>query len=105
MIAVYRPHPQKESELLDLLKKHVPILQREGLVTSRSALILRSKLDATHLEIFEWRSPELAAAAHSNDRVKEIWEALAEVAEMTTLSALKESGQRFPHFDVINLPE
>lgn len=34
-MALYRPHPGKANEFLEILQNHVPTLRKEGLVTGR----------------------------------------------------------------------
>ena len=44
-IAVYRPKPGKEAELLQVVKEHVPTLRREGLATDRVAHVMKAMQD------------------------------------------------------------
>ncbi len=39
--------------------------------------------------------------AHTNHKVLEIWNQFAEVADFIDLASLKEAGEQFPHFEVI----
>ncbi|MDX1583957.1 MAG: hypothetical protein R3338_10205, partial [Thermoanaerobaculia bacterium] len=55
VIACYRPKEGKEEHLVEEVRKHVPTLRQEGLVTDRSPYIMRSK-DRTIIEVFEWES-------------------------------------------------
>ncbi|MCA0989284.1 hypothetical protein [Guptibacillus algicola] len=62
-IALYRPHPGKEDELLEIVKDHLPTLQRENLIKDRMPLHLQA-IDGTILEIFEWKSVAAKDEAH-----------------------------------------
>ena len=97
-IAIYRPHRGKERKVEELLKMHIPLLQREGLVTDKTAYILRSPIDGTFLEIFEWISTEAAQKAHSHSEISLLWSEMSEIADFGTLSDLKEAGESFPRF-------
>jgi hypothetical protein len=97
VIALYRPHAGREEELRDILRNHVPTLQREGLATSREALILQGQ-DGTILEIFEWINEDASRLAHENEAVKPLWDRISELADLITLSDLAEANTRFPHF-------
>lgn len=101
-IALYRPHPGKEDELLEIVKAHLPILQREKLITERIPLHLQAN-DGTILEIFEWKSIDAKDNAHQSSVVMEFWEKFMTVAEMASLSSLEEANQPFPNFKPINL--
>ncbi len=97
VIAAYRAHPGKEAELLDLVRRHRPVLVSEGLVTDREPVLMRAESDGTVLEIFEWKDGA-AHAAHTNSNVMEIWDGMGAVADFVSLGDLAEAGTRFPHF-------
>jgi quinol monooxygenase YgiN len=100
-MALYRPHPGKEKELLEILKNQVPTLRKEGLVTDRQEMLLQAQ-DGTYIEIFEWVSEEAKNKAHELPAVmKDIWEKMMEIAEFPSLSELKESDTPFPGFKVV----
>jgi len=101
VIAMYKPKPGKEKELLDCLKDHVPTLRQLGLATGREAVIARSRKDGTVLEVFEWVSAQAVEDAHSNSAVQEFWERLSRCAEYRNLSSLVEADEFFPHFEPI----
>lgn len=102
VIAAYRPRPGKENRLLDVVREHLPVLRREGLVTDNPPLVLRAG-DGTILEIFEWKSQAAVDAAHGNPNVQALWGRFAEVSEYTTLESLAEAKQPFPHFERVEL--
>ncbi|WP_119459172.1 antibiotic biosynthesis monooxygenase [Rhodospirillaceae bacterium SYSU D60014] len=101
VIALYRPKPGQSGELESILAHHVPSLRREGLATSRPVLLLRSTVDGSYLEIFEWIDPEAAERAHTNEHVRAIWASITEVADVLRLADLAEAEDRFPHFEAV----
>ena len=102
VIAAFRPKPGKEPELLACTRDHLPILRREGLVTERPSLVLRTK-DGTIVEIFEWRSQAAVDAAHANPRVHALWQRYEACCAYVTLADLAEARELFAHFDLVDL--
>jgi hypothetical protein len=102
VIVAYRPLPGKESRLLELTKEHVPILRGQGLATERPAYAMRSA-DGTIIEVFEWKSREAIAAAHTNPEVLKMWERYGEACEYVPLTSVKESSDLFAWFEPIEL--
>jgi quinol monooxygenase YgiN len=98
VIAVYRPKPGRSRELEEILADHVPSLRREGLATARPVLLLRSTVDDSYLEIFEWIAADAADRARTNERVAALRRRIAEVAETRCLADLAEAGEHFPRF-------
>ena len=98
VIAVYRPKPGQGPALEAILVRHVATLRAAGLVTSRPVMLLRSFVDGTYLEIFEWVSGEAARRAHDTPVVAELWGAMGAVADFPPLSDLSESRVPFAHF-------
>ncbi|SEN53122.1 putative quinol monooxygenase [Paenibacillus sp. OV219] len=101
-IATYRPHPGKEEQLKDIVRRHLPTLRAEGLITEMTPLHLQAE-DGSILEIFEWASAEAKDAAHRSPAVREVWGVLMEVAEMTALASLAEAAQPFSNFRKLEL--
>ena len=102
VIAVYRPKAGKDAALLALIARHVATLRAEGLATSRPALLMRAG-DGSYLEIFEWKGGTKSSdAAHSNPRVREIWDPMMECCDFGSLSSLPESAHPFPHFTAVD---
>jgi hypothetical protein len=97
VIAVYKPKVGKLTELEALVRRHFPTLKEYGLTTGRESFIGRST-DGTLIEVFEWASAEAAKSAHDHPAVAKVWEAMAMVCEFSTLGALPEAMDRFPHF-------
>src|SRR5262249_6223576 len=88
VIVAYRPRPGQEQRLLALTKEHVPILRRLSLATDRPACAMRAK-DGTIVEVFEWKSKEALAAAHTNPEIQQMWKRYEEVCEYVPLASLK----------------
>ncbi|MCB1155308.1 hypothetical protein KDL45_16740 [bacterium] len=100
-MAVYKPKPDKEIDLLNALRVHVPTLRKEGFATLRPPLFLKSKESGAIIEIFEWVNHDLKMQAHDNEKVKEVWAKLAEAAEMVPLETLSEAKTQFPNFEAM----
>jgi hypothetical protein len=99
-IACYRPKEGKHDELLQLTREHVPILRKQGLVTERPAYAMRAK-DGTIVEVFEWKSNESIAGAHSNPEVAKLWERYAAACDYVPLNTLAEAQDMFANFEAI----
>ncbi len=97
VIALFRPKPGKEAELLACMRDHQPVLRAEGLVTDRPAYVMQAA-DGTLLEVFEWASPASIEAAHDNPRVHALWERYAACCDYGKLADLPEAGALFPGF-------
>jgi len=97
VIACYRPHAGRESELHALVREHLPTLRAEGLVQDDAEVHLRAA-DGTLLEIFTWKSEEHARAAEANEAVQRLWGAMAACADFLRLNDLEEAGRPFAHF-------
>jgi len=102
VIAVYRPKPGKDTELLALVRDHLPALRAEGLATERAPVVLRAE-GGRLLEIFEWASKEAVDRAHTNPAVLALWERFGAVSEYARLADLKEAGELFAHFEIVDL--
>ena len=102
VIAVYKPRPEKESALLELVARHWPLLSQERLVTDRKPYVMQAA-DGTVLEVFEWASGEAIDKAHANQAVLAMWEQFAAVCEYVPVSAVPEAGQLFSEFTPLSL--
>lgn len=102
VIVAYRPREGKEARLLELVREHMPILRREGLVTDRPALVMRAE-DGTIVEVFEWRSAEAVERAHANEVVQAMWERFNEACEYESLANLEECSRPFSPFEPVDL--
>lgn len=97
VMALFRPKPGGEAELLACTRDHLPVLRAQGLATERDSLVLRAA-DGTLVEIFEWRSQAAIDAAHHNPAVAQLWARYAACCDYVTLRDLPEAGQMFPAF-------
>jgi len=102
VIALFRPRPGKDADLLACMRDHLPVLRREHLATERPSTILRAE-DGTLLEIFEWTSQAAIDAAHANPAVLALWERYAACCDYVTLSDLPEARAVFPGFALVEL--
>ena len=100
VIVAYRPRPGKEAVLLDLTRKHLPVLRAQGLATGRPSCAMRAA-DGTILEVFEWKSRAAMEDAHRNPAVVEMWKRYAEACEYVPLRSLKEAGDLFAGFEPV----
>lgn len=103
VIVCYRAKAGKEAALLELIRDHVPILRKQGLVTDRPAYVMRAK-DGTIVEVFEWKSAKATDDAHSNPAVQGLWKQFGEACEYETIGNLPESKQLFSGFEAIDFP-
>src|SRR4051812_2348246 len=97
VIVAYQPKPEKDEEVLQLVRSRVPTLRREGLVTDRVPTIMRSR-DGTILEVSEWKSREAIDAAHKNPNVLAMWEKFFAVCDCVPLKTLPETSEMFAGF-------
>ena len=101
VIACYRPRPGQAAALDELVRGHVPALQRLGLATDRAAMTLRAA-DGTVVEIFEWASAAAIAAAHDHPELQALRAAFGECGEHAKLSQLPEAQHFFAEFAPLN---
>jgi len=98
VIVAYKPKPDKETELLELVRRRVPFLRDEGLVTDRIPTIMRGR-DGTIIEVSEWKSQAAIDAAHKNPKVLAFWNEMFAVCECVPLKTLPEAKQMFAGFE------
>ncbi len=102
VIAAYRPRPGKRALLLALTKEHLGVLRGQHLATERPSYAMQAS-DGTVIEVFEWKSKEAIAAAHTNPAVLKMWEKYAEACEYVPLASVKECSNMFAEFVPIEL--
>jgi quinol monooxygenase YgiN len=100
VIVGYRPKPGKEKELLDLVRKRVPTLRKENLVTERVSTIMRAR-DGTIIEVSEWKSRDAIDAAHKNPNVLAMWNKFFALCDCVPLKSLAEAEEMFAGFEPI----
>ncbi len=98
VIVAYRPKPEKETELLELVRSRVPTLRTEGLATDREPVIMRTR-DGTIIEVSEWKSQEAIDAAHKNPNVLAMWEKFFAICDCVPFRTLAEGEEMFPNFE------
>lgn len=98
VIVAFKPKPGKEKALSAVVAKHVHVLRAENLVTDKAAYVMQAANGAV-IEVFEWRSPEAIAEAHSNPAVQLLWEEFASVCSYVPLASLDEAQQMFAEFN------
>src|SRR5690606_156270 len=85
MLVSYFPKKGKEKELLALIEKHWPILQRAGLSTDQPAEIWEAsdkRSGSTYfVEKFQWADDEASDIAHQTPEVMAVWEPMGEVMD------------------------
>jgi hypothetical protein len=96
-VACYKPKPDCEAALLELVRGHLPPLRTEGLVTDRASIVMRAA-DGTIIEIFEWVSQEAIAGAHANPAVLDLWKRFEAVCTYEVPSNIAEFQNMFAHF-------
>ena len=100
MIVAYRPRPEKETELLKLVRSRVPTLRKEGLVTDREPITMCAR-DGTIIEVSEWKSQEAVDAAHKNPNVLAMWNKFFAVCDCVPLKTLVEAEEMFAGFEPV----
>ncbi len=102
VIALFRPKPGKDADLMACMRDHLPVLRTQGLATGRPSTILRAA-DGTLLEIFEWVSQAAIDDAHANPAVLALWERYAACCEYVTLNDISEAKSLFPGFELVQV--
>jgi quinol monooxygenase YgiN len=91
VIVAYKPKAGKESELVELVRRRVPTLRKEGLVTDRAPIVMRAR-DGTIVEVSEWKSREAIEAAHRNPSVLAMWQQFFAVCDCVPLNLARSGG-------------
>ena len=97
VIAGYRPKPGKQEALERLILEHVATLRSLGLVTDREPITMKAG-DGTIVEVFEWRSAEAIAQAHTHPAVRAMWDQYDEVCDYVPVAQVAEAAQLFSEF-------
>ncbi len=101
VISSYKPKPGKDSELLEIVKTHVPILRELGMATEREVVIMRAK-SGTILEVFEWESQDAIKRAHEHARVHKMWKEFEACCDYEILGNIEEAKNLFSEFEPLN---
>ncbi len=102
VIASYRPKDGKEEGMKEVLRDHMPVLRKEGLITDFPAIVLKAK-DGSYIEIFEWKSQEAINQAHHSENVLALWKRFEEVCTYINLSDIEECKNLFADFVPVKL--
>jgi hypothetical protein len=97
VIVGYKPKPGKEAALRELMREHLPILQRLGLATERASFLMEAK-DGTIIEVFEWRSQAAIDQAHTHPEVLKMWGKYAEACDYVPVGQIAEAATLFSAF-------
>jgi hypothetical protein len=89
-------------QLMVAVRKHLQVLRSEDLVTDRPAAVMRAA-DGTVVEVFEWRSAEAIAKAHTTPAVQALWAEFSVACDYRPLSGLAECQQLFAEFEPVAL--
>jgi hypothetical protein len=101
VLVVYSPL-EGQGELLDeLVRNHVPLLRKEGLVTTREPIIMKAQSGAV-IEIFEWKSAQAIEEAHSNGEVQKLWAEFSKVCTYERPVNIEEFDNLFSEFQPAN---
>jgi hypothetical protein len=100
-IACFKPRPDCEQELTELVRNHFALLRAEGLVTERAPVVMRCN-DGTIVEVFEWVSREAIEGAHKNPVVLDLWKKFEAVCWYETPSNVPEFQNMFAHFEPLS---
>ncbi len=100
VLAVYRPLPGRESELLGEVADHVPVLRQLELATDRPAVVLAAP-DGTLVEHFEWVCHQAIEQAHSDPEVLAMWGRFGDCCTYGTLSDLPNASTMFAEFELV----
>jgi len=100
-IAVYKPRPAREGDLLALVRERLPLLRRLGLATDREHVVLRSR-SGVIIEVSEWASDEAIERAHRTPEVLELWSRFEHCADFVTLASLEEAADLFATFEPVD---
>lgn len=106
-ICTYRVKDGARENFIELLKKHWPTLNKNGLATDTPAIFFEATIDekdqhsekgTTFVEIFCWSGPEASSLAHQMPEVMAIWETMGGLVEDRD----GKPGMEFPGFRPID---
>ncbi len=99
VIVAYKPKPGKTSdEVLAIVRRRMPLLRGEGLVTERVPAIMRCR-NGTIIEVSEWKSQAAIDEAHKNPNVLALWNDMFAVIDCVPLNTLPEAEEMFAGFE------
>jgi hypothetical protein len=93
VLVTYRPKEGAEAQMLELLRKHWPALDRLGLVTKTPARFWRAHDKRSgrsyFVEMFEWKDAEAPNVAHQTPEVMAVWEPMGGILEDMQIAHLE----------------
>ncbi len=101
VVVAYKPKPGKFEALKKLMKTHLSILRKQGLVTDRESIIMVAE-DETIIEVFEWKSKQAIDDAHNDPVVQKMWARYFEICAFIPATQVKEFSEIFSEFTPIN---
>jgi len=102
VMALFRPKPGREDDLMACMRDHLPVLRARGLATDAPSTVLRAA-DGTLVEIFDWQSAAAIDAAHADPEVAKLWARYSACCDYVTLGDIAESRALFPAFERVPL--
>jgi len=105
-IAPYKVQTENQETFFLIVKEKRKYFLKAGYVTSRSPILMRSRIDKTILlEIFEWTSEKHCEDAHHDDKVQSYWNRMYKLWEDGGfgLEQIQEAKLKFAHFDPIDI--
>ena len=99
-MVTFRPKTGCRPEYMELIKGHYPLLRKNGMVTDRQSIIMKS-VNGSVIELFEWISEKAKQDAHQSQDVIQFWDRLLELADVVTLDSLEEALIPYANFESI----
>jgi hypothetical protein len=97
---LYRPRKGKEDELVKMIQTHFPLLRREGLITDRKAMGMKTN-DGSIMVVFEWMTPESIEKAALHSGVQNIWMKVSKISDFDKPGSIAEFHDMFPDFEAL----
>jgi hypothetical protein len=101
-IVLYRPRKGKDEELVNMIRDHFPFLRKEGLITERKTLAMKTK-DGSVMVVFEWASSESIEKAAAHEGVQHIWMQVSKISDFDKPGSVQELDEVFPDFETIDI--
>jgi hypothetical protein len=101
VICHYRVKPDREAELLALIRRHEEVVRRLAFVTDEPTRLYRGTDEEERpyfVKIFEWR-PGAVERAHEHPEVLSVWERMEPLCEPRD----GRPGMEFPHVEPVKL--
>jgi quinol monooxygenase YgiN len=102
LIAAFKPKPNREVELLQVIADRLPLLRKLGLATDRPNITMRAA-DGTILDVSEWVDQAAIDRAHELPEVHALWRRYEACCEYVNLDTLAEAHHPFATFDAVAL--